>query len=773
MGPVGPPEMPSGRIVVEPPPALDEPEGTGTVLTSTVPMVGSLGSLAVVATMSSQSGGGHRSMLAAAVFLVGTLAFVVVQVDRQRTRRVHHLTRSRRGYLRHLAEVRARVRQASAEQELALLWHHPSPEVLPAVVTEGSRVWERTGAHPWAGRLRYAVGDLPPAVELVGPGPGSGDDPDPFAVDALRRLLAAHGRTHGVPLTLELATTRAVQVSGTPETARSLVRAVLCQAAAFHPPDDLVVAVLAADDALRHWEWVKWLPHAHSRTCRDAVGARRLVADSVERLAELVSDRSGRLLLVVDGIRLPSDHPWSRSEEGVTRLEVGEGDAPDPPDRDVLRLRVVPGSPHPSLAVVDRSGEPTATGTADQCGVATAEALARRLLPLRPLRTGRSSGQGPLAALVAGSLASDVPWPSRPGREQLRVPIGTEDDGSTVHLDLKEAARQGAGPHGLVVGATGSGKSELLRTLVLGLAATHSPEDLNLVLVDFKGGATFAGLAPLPHVSGLVTNLADDLALVDRVQDALMGEVVRRQELLHATGPFASAHDHRRAREAGADLAPLPSLLVVVDEFSELLAARPEFLDVFTSIGRLGRSLGIHLVLASQRLEEGRLRGLESHLSYRVALRTFTTSESRAVLGVPDAAELPPAPGVGYLRTGPSRPVRFRATYVSGPAAAPVRRRRRPVAGPFTAAEVPDKEAAPADSADTPAALLDAVVARLADRGPRARRIWHPPLGRADPLGELVGRLDRHPDLGLVASGRRGRPLRIPIGIVDRPLHRR
>ena len=218
-----------------------------------------------------------------------------------------------------------------------------------------------------------------------------------------------------------------------------------------------------------------------------------------------------------------------------------------------------------------------------------------------------------------------------------------------------------------MIGATGSGKSELLRTLVLGLALTHSPEQLNLVLVDFKGGATFTGMSDLPHVSAVITNLADDLALVDRMQDALAGELVRRQEMLRAAGHLASVHDHALARAAGADLRPLPSLLVVVDEFSELLAARPELVDLFVTVGRLGRSLGIHLLLASQRLEEGRLRGLDSHLSYRIGLRTFSASESQAVLGTAEAYELPPVPGLGLLKAGAAAPVRFRAAFVSGP----------------------------------------------------------------------------------------------------------
>ncbi|KQB84261.1 ESX-1 secretion system protein EccCa1 [Corynebacterium oculi] len=141
----------------------------------------------------------------------------------------------------------------------------------------------------------------------------------------------------------------------------------------------------------------------------------------------------------------------------------------------------------------------------------------------------------------------------------------------------------------------------------------------------------------------------------------------RRQEVLRAAGNFANVHDYEAAREAGrTDLEPMPALLVVVDEFSELLGQHPDFADLFVAVGRLGRSLHVHLLLASQRLEEGRLRGLDSHLSYRIGLRTFSAAESRQVLGVPDAHELPAVPGMGFLKAGAEDVVGFRAAYVSG-----------------------------------------------------------------------------------------------------------
>ncbi|MFD0630445.1 FtsK/SpoIIIE domain-containing protein [Catenulispora yoronensis] len=323
-------------------------------------------------------------------------------------------------------------------------------------------------------------------------------------------------------------------------------------------------------------------------------------------------------------------------------------------------------------------------GRAATLSTAESAAVARILAPLRVAGLGESAGRGggdiPFTGLLgirdARALEPAQTWQARPNRERLRVPIGLTEQGLPAELDIKEAAQGGTGPHGMIIGATGSGKSELLRTLVLAMAVRNDPEILNFVLVDFKGGATFLGLDKLPHTSAVITNLADELPLVKRMYTALHGELVRRQELLRAAGNHASLRDYEAARSSGAALAPLPSLFLVVDEFSELLAAHAEFLELFVMIGRLGRSLGVHLLLASQRLDEGRIHALEGHLSYRVGLRTFSVGESRAVLGVGDAYDLPSTPGHGFLRCGTDPLIRFRAGYVSAPYAAPKAARR-------------------------------------------------------------------------------------------------
>ncbi len=149
---------------------------------------------------------------------------------------------------------------------------------------------------------------------------------------------------------------------------------------------------------------------------------------------------------------------------------------------------------------------------------------------------------------------------------------------------------------------------------MLALVATHPPDDLAMVLVDYKGGAPFAPFAPLPHVAGVITNLEDKAGLVERVHASLSGEVKRRQRVLKDAGNIVdiSTYAATRAQRPELGLDPLPHLFVVIDEFGELLTAKTDFIDLFLSIGRIGRSIGVHLLLSSQRIEGSKLKGLDT-----------------------------------------------------------------------------------------------------------------------------------------------------------------
>ncbi|HEY2794664.1 MAG TPA: type VII secretion protein EccCb, partial [Micromonosporaceae bacterium] len=459
-----------------------------------------------------------------------------------------------------------------------------------------------------------------------------------------------------------------------------------------------------------------------------------------------------------------------------------------------LRLRLSPGA---TLAVEGQSS--LVVAAVDRCAPdlvdpMLAQVIARRLTPLR-LTDERDQVLARTVSLTEMLLGGDPlsvditgRWADATGERLLRIPIGHDGDGQPVILDIKESAQGGYGPHGLIVGATGSGKSELLRTLVSGLSLTHSPDVLSFVLVDFKGGAAFAPLTDLPHVAGLITNLADDAAMIDRVQAALMGEQQRRQQMLRSAGNVDSIRDYQRRQTSGATgtngepLEPMPYLLIIVDEFSELLSGRPEFVDLFVQIGRVGRSLGMHLLLATQRLEEGKLRGLDSHLSYRICLRTFSAVESRTVIGSADAYRLPPIPGSAYLKVDESIYQRFRVAHVSSPyLSASDRADAARVPGnsivPFDAdreahaAPVPLEAVGTAGPVEESRTELATIVGRLAKVGRPAHQVWLPPLPAAIPMDSLTGAPIVRPGRGVAARlWTQSGDLKVPIGVLDIPL---
>lgn len=797
-----PPELPSDGLTLKAPPLLPRGQREG-LLMQVLPVLG-MGS-SVVFFFSPQAPPFMRIM--GVLMLVSTVAMVVAQLVRHRRGTQGQLADARRDYLAYLAQTRRTVRRTARAQRDAQWYLHPAPDQLWSVVAEGARVWERRAGDPDFGRVRIGLGVQGLSTPLSGPDTDAADDPEPVCAGALRRFLAVHGSLDGLPVAFPVRGFHRVTVCGEPESAQSVVRAMVAQLVTLHAPDDLVVAVVAGADAVARWDWTKWLPHTRVPGQADGAGAKRLFATGLAGLEPLLGDRlEGRprfgresapvpdqphIVVVLDGGLVASDSVLVAPEGllGVTVVEVVRGEPAA--SRGGLAVRVRPG-----LLRLESGVDTAYEGVPDGLSLPAAEALARQLAPLRT--GGGKDGEPLLSDLDFTELlhlgdadAVDVArtWRPRPVSERLRVPIGVGEDGLPVMLDLKEAAQDGMGPHGLCVGATGSGKSELLRTLVLGLAVTHPSETLNFVLADFKGGATFSGMAQLPHVAAVITNLSDDLTLVDRMGDAIRGELQRRQELLRSAGNYAGVHDYERARAAGAALEPLASLVLVIDEFSELLTAKPDFIDMFLQIGRIGRSLGVHLLLASQRLEEGRLRGLDTYLSYRIGLRTFSAAESRTALGVPDAYHLPPVPGSGYLTSGTQEMTRFKAAYVSGAYRAGV---AAPVAGQvptvrraalFRALPVPsadvegDRAGAQAGPvredafADT---VLDVVVRRLEGQGVPAHQVWLPPLDRAPALDQLLPGLAPAEGRGFTATGY-SRPggLTVPLGLVDKPFEQR
>ena len=698
------PPDPAPIELVSPP---SPPDGGGNLMTSLLPL---LGSVAMV---------GFAFLIHSLVYLIVIGGMVLAMVGgglatsmTQRRGRARRWARTQQRYIAHLEIARAQAAEAAAAQRDALEACFPDPEELRLVAARGDGLWERRPGDTDFASVRLGRGKVAAACPVqVGRDEGPLAEADPDLADAADRVLAETATLSSVPIVLPLGRLGSVAIVGEPDRSRALASAWLAGLSTFHAPAELRIAGLVPLSAVRTWNWLKWLPHTRDPEAGEGMGrATRAVTADPAAFAIAIEALARRRLEILrrrtDAAGLPTIQPEQpapgRPEQQIEHVVVvvdgyrpGEG----PPALETLMAAAasvsvtfivlvrtpaeVPAScgarvewtgPH-TVRYVESGpqGRVEAEVLPDRLSPGPATLLARTLAPLGlrageagadladPVRLVELLGADEAAQLdlrstwlSLGALAHGLP------ADFLGLPIGRTDDGAPLMLDLKEAAAGGMGPHGMLVGATGSGKSELLRSITAAVAARHDPALVNLLLIDFKGGAAFAELAGLPHVAGLVTNLADDLSLVDRMQLALAGELARRQEALRLAGNLGSIADYQAARADGAQLPPLPYLLVVVDEFGELLAAKPDFLDTFMTVARLGRSLGVHLLLATQRLDEGRIRGLEPHLRYRLCLRTFTPEESRAVLASTDAYELPSLPGLGYLKVDSDK-TRFKA----------------------------------------------------------------------------------------------------------------
>lgn len=770
------------------------------------PLVGSMGMIAVPAA----SGVGavllavtqrDRPLFAAAGLLVLAASVVVgvLMAVGTRTGARRRLRTGRERYLDYLElrrqdAVSARARQLSKARE-----RHPDPAHAAERARHAGQSWSRRPDDPDFLLVRVGLGTVPldsPVALRFAP-----HDPlveyDQVCVDAARELTNQYAVLGEQPVCLPLVS-GPVAVIGPPARVRAVARALIAQLALAHSPSDVAVLV-CSPGGQRPWEWVKWLPHAHSAGRFDGPLAARLVAAQTAEAIDLAAAEIGadrgpapgpprRLVVILDRLEAPT-----AADAGVDQLVealkhhgahqvhlVQRGSAKPAGCISTVTTAVDDHGPGLVEHLGATADDPTSTTRCrlDQLDESAAEALARALAPLRAPGDGNSTENGTLVGdpqLPVGDPAAVDPardWRHR-DVDLLRAPIGVDAAGAPLLLDLKEAARGGMGPHGLVVGATGSGKSELLRTLVLALAVRHPPLTMALLLVDFKGGATFSGLTMLPHVAGTITNLQDDLTMVDRFRQALAGELLRRQEVLAAAGNLNSVEEYA-ALGGPSEREPMPRLLVIVDEFSELLGAKPELADLFVTIGRIGRSIGIHLLLATQRLDTGRLRGLESHLSYRICLRTFSESESREAIGTPAAYHLGREPGAAYLRAAGPELRRFRVAMVSGPYRITPTDVRSAMVLPYPAVNgVPALAAALRAGAGSDARIpgrtvLQIAVQRLMSGSTQlsrpARRIW------LDPLPTRLEWTDLPPTTDAPAGGSPAEDrVRAGFGVIDIP----
>ena len=691
----------------------------------------------------------------------------------------------RRNELRHqrygelLDRLDTEIQQAAAAVRVGLEAAHPTPDQLWQWLSEG-RLWERRAGDPDFLDIALGAAHIPSGL-TVSAGTNNVLEAELFTDlrDRVARLEREARVLEDAPFCLSLKEHAVLSIEGPRRQALALAQAMLLESVVCCGPDELWLLVATPGESGPDWDWAAQVPHAlHRNETSHAVPT--IATSSKDLATALTRTVSPRIQALADGSRstarpepahlvivLDVFHPLSElqeipllqetlsraSELGLTVLIIASGPGTSPAEATAV---VTIDTSHTAVMRPARNPRESVRFMALNAPAGLADKVAAAIGDLKLVTDlsfhGDASNDLLLDLLNRRPLPLAPPsWPTLDPRDFLTATFGVYADGRPFRLDLKEGAVGGDGPHGLLVGATGSGKSELLRSMVTSLALTHSPDWLQMAFVDFKGGAAFDTLAELPHCVGLITNILDDLSLIERMRSSLSGELLARQRQLAATGQdLQNIRDYLALRETRPDLPPMPYLLVVIDEFAELLEVDQDFLDLLLAVGRQGRSLGVHLILSSQRLEAGRIRGLESYLSYRIALRTFNADESSAAIGSKVAAALPPVAGHGYYRASDTFQ-RFRASQVS-------------VDGDALAQAVRPSPA-PARPAQTD---LTRVVTWLSVVS-QAPPLWLRPLPNTA-NGEVLT-LDDHRLAGAPPAGNDGLP--VTVGLLDDPQHRR
>ncbi len=556
-----------------------------------------------------------------------------------------------------LAQARDRLTSAAAAERDDLRQRYPDPARLGAIATgPGRRLWERRPGDPDAFTLRIGLADRPASVILDGRPAGASS---PVEVPTLVRA----------PVLLDLRAAGVAGVAGPAASVHGSARWLIGQLAGLISPRNLRIVLLTGGDSKEEWEWLRWLPHAaggddgptaligndnFSREER-IKGLMRLLD---ARSAALAQSRTARfdpsVVVVFDGIR------GLRTMPGVPRI-LREG----PPagiysiclDSDPTRLAAEgqaalefdPGQPTAATLRVE-GRMPVAGVLADRVEPWWAESLARSIAPIR--ETGGEGGEAPLPNAIRYIDLAGID-PANPDEVLARWTLGGRSTGALIGvsadgpltLDLKRD-----GPHGLVAGTTGSGRSELLQTLVASLAVANRPDAMNFVLVDYKGGSAFADCERLPHTVGMVTNL--DSAESERALRSLEAELARREQVLKEL----KAPDVDTAWDSdpvGATARQLARLVIVIDEFAELVLELPDFVTGLIRVARVGRSLGVHLLLATRRPAGVVSEEMRANTGLRIGLRMEDKDDSVQVLDAPDAAGISRStPGRGLVRTG-------------------------------------------------------------------------------------------------------------------------
>lgn len=655
-------ELPKGEVNIPAPPQAPTPPSLS-LFTIILPVVATLLGFGVMIYYSKSNSmmylGFSLPMMAA--------SYIVAFYNYYTTKKNYREAMSKREntYLSALQSLREQLEAFQQRQRDVLTQAHPPISgCLERVKRQARSLWERVPKDPDFLSLRLGLGRLPLTVSIKVPTPYTATEPDPLQNSA-EELCKQACQVKNVPICLPLKVVGIAGLVGSRAAVLNLTRVLALQITTNHAPDEVKLVAIFPENEAAEWQWLRWLPHTWSED-RQIRYLAQTKAEAHELLNHLYERMNYRKLQQGDSLPLPHyifllGNADLLEKEALLPLLLTDGPSIGAYTLvTASSLKVLPKECQAIVEVGEQRAKLIQTTPslaeypckADQVSSHLAEQFARKLATLKLQSLGHSTEipkKLPLLDLLDIKRVEELDlarrWATSEPYKTLAAPIGVRSGGEKLWFNLHE---RGHGPHGLVAGTTGSGKSELLQTMIAAQAVYYHPHELAFVLVDYKGGGMSNAFAELPHLIGTITNLQGNLAM--RALAALKGELLRRQALLSQVH-VNHVDDYQRLHRKGQAPEPLPHLVIIVDEFAELKTELPEFMRELVSAVRVGRSLGIHLILATQKPAGVVDEQIWSNTRFRLCLRVERPEDSREVLKRPDAANLAD-PGRAFFQMG-------------------------------------------------------------------------------------------------------------------------
>ena len=563
------------------------------------------------------------------------------------------------------------LEQLSRKQREGMFYHFPAIEDLTKMVKRyDSRIYEKTPLHFDFLAYRLGLGKVPTSYELK-----YGQEERSGKKDALEEegyaLFQAHQKIDNLPIVASLNRGPVGYVGPRPIVLEQL-QLLVAQLAVFHSYHDLTIIPIIPEEEKESWDWMRWLPHAtlQDMNVRSFVYNQRTrdqVLNSLNQILKLRKAQKEEEKANDTKIFHPHYVVLITDETLILDHVIMEFFREDPTELgcSIIYVADVLSSLSENIQTVISIKDRNQGQLLLQEGILREldfqldhfpegydkEAISRGLAPLKHIQQLKSSIPDSVTFLemYQAETFNDLKvlsrWESHAPYQSLAVPIGLRGKDDLVYLNLHEKAH---GPHGLIAGTTGSGKSETIQSYILSLAVNFHPHDVAFLLIDYKGGGMANLFKDLPHLLGTITNL--DGAQSMRALASINAEIHRRERLF---GQYGVNHinQYQKKFKLGEATEPLPHLFLISDEFAELKVNQPDFIKELVSIARVGRSLGVHLILATQKPSGVVDDQIWSNSRFKLALKVADRGDSMEMLRTADAAEITQT-GRAYLQVG-------------------------------------------------------------------------------------------------------------------------